>query len=455
MVRYSPLAHRTAVLFGAGPDADDVVQEAFVKAFRSLHRLREDGSFRAWLLSIVVNETSNLRRAARRRSNLAVRLALQPEKVVPVPEAAVVDGERRARLLAAVEQLSERDRAVVTCRYLLELSEAETVQALGWPAGTVKSTLSRALRRLQARLDAEPAGTVGVTRGYLDRAGLEAELRELGRRLDLPPAGQYAPVVLARLAAPDGDGPPAPAPWWRSVLDRRRRVRRTAAAAVLAGLGVLVVSPAGQAAVARVLRVAGVVLDLGASADGSVQPPRRPEVLPGETAGTLAEARRRASFPVTVPQLLGDPDQVTVSDAGRVVSPVYRAAPRPARTRAGRGRRPGRRVRRHAGRRVPQAGPDGRVRRPRRRRVRGLDRAAAPGHLPRRGRDAAHRVGPPGRADPDLGGGRGRLPAGGRVQPLRGAGRRPQHAPRGDRRPRRVPGDGLTFPQVMNFNFFT
>ena len=161
----------------------------------------------------------------------------------------------------------------------------------------------------------------------LDPSGLEAELRELGRRLDLPPAGQYAPVVLARLAALDGDGPPAPAPWWRSVLDRRRRVRRTVAAAVLAGLGVLAVSPAGQAAVARVLRVAGVVLDLGASADGSVQPPRRPEVLPGETAGTLAEARRQASFPVTVPQLLGDPDQVTVSDAGRVVSLVYRAAP--------------------------------------------------------------------------------------------------------------------------------
>lgn len=166
VARYSTLAHRTAVLFGAGSDADDVAQEAFVKAFRSLDRLREDGSFRAWLLSIVVNETSNLRRAAKRRSNLAVRLALQPEgRQAPVPEAAVMAGERRARLLAAIDRLPERDRAVVTCRYLLELSEAETVQALGWPAGTVKSTLSRALRRLQSLLAVEASGAAEVRRG--------------------------------------------------------------------------------------------------------------------------------------------------------------------------------------------------------------------------------------------------------------------------------------------------
>ena len=165
VVRFSPLAHRTAVLFGAGPDADDVVQEAFVKAFRSLHRLREDGSFRAWLLSIVVNETSNLRRAARRRSNLAVRLALQPEKVVPVPEAAVVDGERRARLLAAVEQLSERDRAVVTCRLparALRGGDGAGARLAGRD-GEVDAVPGAAPAAGPAGRGA--AGTVGVTRG--------------------------------------------------------------------------------------------------------------------------------------------------------------------------------------------------------------------------------------------------------------------------------------------------
>ncbi|MBI4940062.1 MAG: RNA polymerase sigma factor [Actinobacteria bacterium] len=152
--RHAPVAHRTAVLFGAGDDADDVVQEAFVKAFRALGRFRPDAPFRPWLLSIVVNETRNLRRSARRRAVLALRVAVLPETATgpDEPGAAAAAGERRTALLAAVRALPERDRAVVTCRYLLELSEAETAVALGWPVGTVKSRLSRALRRLQAEL---------------------------------------------------------------------------------------------------------------------------------------------------------------------------------------------------------------------------------------------------------------------------------------------------------------
>ena len=52
-----------AVLWGAGAEADDVVQEAFVKAYAALARFREEGNFRAWLLSIVHNETRNALRS--------------------------------------------------------------------------------------------------------------------------------------------------------------------------------------------------------------------------------------------------------------------------------------------------------------------------------------------------------------------------------------------------------
>jgi len=51
--------------------------------------------------------------------------------------------------------LDDRDREVVVCRYLLDLSEAETAQTLGWPLGTVKSRTARALARLRTRLSAE------------------------------------------------------------------------------------------------------------------------------------------------------------------------------------------------------------------------------------------------------------------------------------------------------------
>ena len=156
VARHTAIAHRTALLFGAGDDAQDVVQEAFVKAFRSLDRFRADAPFRPWLLSIVVNETHNLHRGARRRARLMLRVAALSD----VRSAAVAGGadvelaghEQRVMVLDAVRSLPERDRSVVVCRYLLELSEAETAVALGWPAGTVKSRLSRALHRLRRQL---------------------------------------------------------------------------------------------------------------------------------------------------------------------------------------------------------------------------------------------------------------------------------------------------------------
>ncbi len=161
VARYTALAHRTAVLLGAGDDADDVVQEAFVKAYHRLRLFRGDSPFRPWLLAIVANETRNLHRSRRRRDGLVLRAAArrEPAETGPdLPAEAAVAAERRAALLDAVRALGERDREVVTCRYLLDLSEAETAQTLGWPLGTVKSRTARALARLRARLDPTLAG---------------------------------------------------------------------------------------------------------------------------------------------------------------------------------------------------------------------------------------------------------------------------------------------------------
>jgi RNA polymerase sigma-70 factor, ECF subfamily len=151
VARYSALAHRTAYLLGAGSNAEDVVQEAFVKGFRALKAFRADGAFRPWLLRIVANETHNLRRSARRRAALEIRVADDPIDRKD-PESAAIDGADRRALLDAVKALPERDALVVTCRYFLELSESETATMLGWPAGTVKSRLSRALAKLRPAL---------------------------------------------------------------------------------------------------------------------------------------------------------------------------------------------------------------------------------------------------------------------------------------------------------------
>jgi RNA polymerase sigma factor (sigma-70 family) len=148
--RHAPVAKRMAVLWGAGADADDVVQDAFVKAYAALPRFREDGEFRGWLLTIVRNETRNLFRSRGRRA-AREDLAKLPEADLAFddPEAAALGAVRRRELLARVRALPVELREVVACRYLLELSEAETAAALQIPGGNVKSRLHRALTMLR------------------------------------------------------------------------------------------------------------------------------------------------------------------------------------------------------------------------------------------------------------------------------------------------------------------
>lgn len=151
--RHGGIALRTAALLGAGTDAEDVCQEAWVKAYRALGRFRTDEPFRPWLLRIVANEARNHHRATVRRGDRE-RRAYLPEP--SDPEAEVLDRARRERLATAVAALPDRLRATVTCRYLLDLDEAESAQVLGIPRGTVKSRLSRGLRRLRADLAEQP-----------------------------------------------------------------------------------------------------------------------------------------------------------------------------------------------------------------------------------------------------------------------------------------------------------
>jgi RNA polymerase sigma factor (sigma-70 family) len=156
--RYREISFRTAYLIARNSaDAEDATQDAFVKAYYALDRFRTADPFRPWILRIVSNEARNRRRSAGRRERLALRVIERrgPGDAAPSPDAAAIAEETRRTLLAALETLPERDRQVIACRYLLELSEAETARTLGVRPGTVKSRLSRALTRLRREL---PAG---------------------------------------------------------------------------------------------------------------------------------------------------------------------------------------------------------------------------------------------------------------------------------------------------------
>ena len=153
--RHQKLALRVAYLVsGSEADAEDIAQEAFVKAYSSLGRFDLSRSWTPWLLRIVRNEALNRRRRSSRQARRALRVATDPVSgdAAPSPEAAIVIREQYARLLAVVDALPKSQRDVIVCRYFLELSEDETSRSLGLAVGTVKSRTSRALAAVRIAL---------------------------------------------------------------------------------------------------------------------------------------------------------------------------------------------------------------------------------------------------------------------------------------------------------------
>jgi RNA polymerase sigma-70 factor (ECF subfamily) len=152
---YQGIAFRTAYLVaGNESDAEEAAQDAFVNAYRALGRFRRGAPLRPWLLRIVGNEARNRRRSARRRTDLALRVAddRPPGDAVPSPEAVLLSAERRSALFEAVGRLRDEQRLAIACRYFLDLSEEDTAAVLGCRRGTVKSRISRALDALRADL---------------------------------------------------------------------------------------------------------------------------------------------------------------------------------------------------------------------------------------------------------------------------------------------------------------
>jgi hypothetical protein len=152
---------------------------------------------------------------------------------------------------------------------------------------------------------------------------VEAELRELGPELHVPPAASPAAAVRQRLEGPAVQRPHLALPG--TGILRRWRPAWRAALIVVAVLAVLLAAtPQGRAVVTHVLRFAGIELR---QEPGPAPSPRSSAALPGERRMSLAEARRHVSFPILVPAALGRPSEVAVSDGGRVASLIYRGTP--------------------------------------------------------------------------------------------------------------------------------
>jgi RNA polymerase sigma-70 factor (ECF subfamily) len=151
---YEHVAYRVAAaITGREADAEEAMQNGFVKAYRSLHRFRPGAAFRPWLLRIVVNEAHNVLRAERRHQRLGTRAAEQREAASAGPDEALIDREEVETVLRALSRLGEADRVAVALRYFAELPDAEAAALVGVSAEAYRVRLVRARRRLQALLE--------------------------------------------------------------------------------------------------------------------------------------------------------------------------------------------------------------------------------------------------------------------------------------------------------------
>lgn len=127
--------------------ADDLAQEAFVRAYRGLAGFRAASRFQTWLLGIAYNQYRN---AARRRRN-----------EVPVSEAGSVAApagdtlsDLQQDLARSLERLSEEERLALRLSFQFEMTHEEIAATLGWPLGTVKTHINRGKTRLRELMSA-------------------------------------------------------------------------------------------------------------------------------------------------------------------------------------------------------------------------------------------------------------------------------------------------------------
>ncbi|MCI0539682.1 MAG: sigma-70 family RNA polymerase sigma factor [Verrucomicrobiales bacterium] len=154
---YATIYHMTA----NHEDANDLAQEAFIKAFRALKSFKGDSSFFTWVYRIAVNKTINFLKQRKKRQQMSLNdldfnaehdadlVALISEKT---PRRELNLTELQGRLNEALQKLSETHRLVVTLHDIQGLSHDEISKIMDCNTGTVRSRLFYARQQLQAYL---------------------------------------------------------------------------------------------------------------------------------------------------------------------------------------------------------------------------------------------------------------------------------------------------------------
>jgi RNA polymerase sigma-70 factor (ECF subfamily) len=156
--RHSRRAFQLAFrITGNEQDAEDVVQESFIRAYRQLSRFEARAHFATWLHRIVANCSVDVIRSRRARYEHAstdlLEPAEQPETDLPNPERLAASAQIQRTVAAAMSELSPLERAAFTLRHYEGRSIAEIGKTLGLGTSATKHSVFRAVRKLRAALE--------------------------------------------------------------------------------------------------------------------------------------------------------------------------------------------------------------------------------------------------------------------------------------------------------------
>lgn len=163
--KYSNMVYNLALrLSGNTADAQDIAQDAFIKAMRGLQALREESAAGTWLYRITMNVWKNRVRSEKRRffwKTFSLDWGKEdgddpPAMQIKSPEApadaAIEKENEKESLEKALSQLDPEDRAILVLREIDDRSYQEIAEVTGMPLGTVKSRISRAREALRQKL---------------------------------------------------------------------------------------------------------------------------------------------------------------------------------------------------------------------------------------------------------------------------------------------------------------
>ncbi len=147
-------------------DVDDIVNEVYIKMWKSVTNYDMNRSFRFWLHGLVVKQVQDWRRKSWRRFRIFEKKKMYEQDPSYIIDEGILHKETRSELIEIVQKLSYKHREVVIMRYFHEYSLDEIAALLHIPIGTVKSRLHTALRRLRLEIENIPVVEESEANGF-------------------------------------------------------------------------------------------------------------------------------------------------------------------------------------------------------------------------------------------------------------------------------------------------